>query len=395
MIKKILKTSACFLLLGLSYLTPRNKSIWLFGSSRNCFNDNSKYLYIYILEKHPNIRAVWISHNKKHAKYLKNSFNIYAYYKWSIKGIYYSLTGKYYFYNYYISDINTWTYGRATKINLWHGIPIKKIEFDINKGPLSHIFNNSLKSKISYFNHYVKPNFILSTSKLISSLFASAFRVEQKKCLEYGYPRNDILTVPDQVVFNHIMKYEPKTTLLLINSMKKFDKTFVYMPTWRDNDIDFIEAANIDFISLNALLSSKNYLLILKLHSNTNLPIDLAKYPNIVLFNSKADIYPVLPYTDALITDYSSICFDYKLMNKPVVFYCFDKDDYTKNRELYFVYDEVIKDELVATDFNSLLNILRNDKSLIYRDSKFFKSKINKYNSKSSEALVNHFNSLN
>lgn len=363
------------IILFISYIIPKNKNIWVFGSFGGSFNDNAKYLFLYIFENHPEIKAIWISNNKNTVKFLKDK-NFNSYYKWSIKGLFYSFIGKVYFYNAYISDINTWTHGNAIKVNLWHGIPIKKIEFDISKGTISHIFNKSLKSRFFYPNHYTKSDYILSTSKKVSEMFSSAFRLDTNQCLEFGYPRNDILTYSEDKIIDFIKKYEPSSSLELINTLKKYEKTYVYMPTWRDDGSDFIKESKIDFQFLNKILVDNNSCLILKLHNNTKLPMNLNSFENIVLFDNKADIYPILPFTHTLITDYSSIYFDYKLMDKEVVFFSFDKDEYIKDREMYFDYDEIIKYELVANSFESLIAIINDDTQKIKSKNGFLSQMI-------------------
>lgn len=365
------------LLLIVSSVIPKNKNIWLFGSFGGSFNDNAKYLFLHICENHPEIKAIWISNNKNTVKFLQDK-NFNSYYKWSMKGLFYSFIGKVYFYNAYISDINTWTHGNAIKVNLWHGTPMKKIEFDISRGTISHIFNNSIKSKFFYPNQYTKADYILSTSKKVSEIFSSAFRLDMNQCLDFGYPRNDILTYQKNKVIDFIKKYEPASSFKLVNTLEKYEKIYVYMPTWRDDGSDFIKESKIDFEVLNKVLAEKNYCLILKLHNNTKLPIDLNDFENIILFDNKADIYPILPFTDSLITDYSSIYFDYKLMNKEVVFFCFDKDEYIKDREMYFDYDEIIKSELIANDFENLTELIDKDHHNILNENNFLNKMIDK-----------------
>jgi len=364
-------------LLFVSYIIPKNKNIWLFGSFGGSFNDNAKYLFLRVNKYNPEIKAIWISNDKNTVKFL-NQKRYESYYKWSLKGIYFSLIGKVYFYNAYVSDINTWTHANAIKVNLWHGTPMKRIEFDISKGTISHIFDKSFKSRFFFPSQYTKADYILSTSKRVSEIFSSAFRLDMNQCLEFGYPRNGILTYQKDEVIDFIKKYEPSNSLRLINNLKNYEKTYVYMPTWRDDGSDFIKESKIDFKFLNKVLVDNNFCLILKLHNNSELPMNFDSFENIVLFDNKADIYPILPFTHTLITDYSSIYFDYKLMDKEVVFFCFDKDEYIKNREMYFDYDEIIKYELVAKSFEDLVEIIINtDTKKIKKENRFISQMIN------------------
>ncbi len=355
---KILIYPILYLFLGLSYLIPRDKNVWIFGGfSSNSFNDNAKYLYLYTSTNCTKIKAVWISSNKNIIKFLRSK-NLLAYYKLSFQGIFYSLVGQYYFFNNSLRDINLWTSGSATKINLWHGIPIKKIKFDINK-PL---YIPSVKNQFLHPDHYIKPNYVLSSSKKVSKFFCSAFRINEKSCLNFGYPRNEILLYSKNKIMDFVEKYEPFKTKSLIHKLKKYKKVFIYMPTWRDDGRDFIHNAKIDFDCLEHIMQKKNFLLILKLHHATKLSINVKQYKNILLIDNNLDVYPILPFTYCLITDYSSIYFDYKLMRKEVILFPFDKEEYlTKDREMYYSYDLVTENQLVANNFEELITLIQSD----------------------------------
>ena len=98
---------------------------------------------------------------------------------------------------------------------------------------------------------------------------------------------------------------------------------------------------------------------VLKVHINTIFDEDLGKYENLLLLDSSLDMYPLLPCSTALLTDYSSVFFDYALLNKKIIFYPFDLENYRlKNRELYFTYEDLTKGEPIAHSFNELLTII-------------------------------------
>ena len=119
--------------------------------------------------------------------------------------------------------------------------------------------------------------------------------------------------------------------------LKKFKTSFVYLPTFRDSNVDFIEEAGIDLAQLNELMKAKDAVFIFKMHPKT--VIDLSKvttFSNLSIMHKDADIYTFLPLTDCLITDYSSVYFDYLLLRKRLMLFPFDFDDYLKNnRNLY------------------------------------------------------------
>lgn len=106
----------------LSYLTPRCKRKWLFGTNVG-FVDNAKYLFIDTIEK-KKIRCYWIAPTRKLSISIRKR-GLPAYYKYSLKGLFHCLTASVYIFTYHSKDINFFTSGRVKKINLWHGVGIK------------------------------------------------------------------------------------------------------------------------------------------------------------------------------------------------------------------------------------------------------------------------------
>lgn len=132
-IERIKYWSQIFLLpvYALSFLIPKNKKIWLFGSSFGYrFAENPRYLYLYTCQNQGDkIQAIWITHNKQIVDFLKKE-GYRVYYKYSIKGMWYELRASVYIFDNYSKDISFWLSGGSIKINLWHGSGNKKSNFD-------------------------------------------------------------------------------------------------------------------------------------------------------------------------------------------------------------------------------------------------------------------------
>lgn len=319
----------------ISFITPRDKNKILVGS-HTPFNDNSKYFYLLTSLRDKNKRVIWIAHNRKLKNLIeKHGFEVYS--KWSVLGLYHSLTAKIYVFCFHSIDINFWTSGNTIKINLWHGIPLKNIEFSVTTGSSVQVYDEkNIISRIFAPYIFVRPNFLISTSDIISDYYTKAFRMDLKDIKPFGQPRCDIFYKSKDELLDYINEYEPKI-IKLIKITKNFSKTYIYMPTWRD--YDFFKMAGFDFNKLNDKLIKEDSLFIIKVHPAT--PIDkekLSKFTNIIVLENNVDIYPLLPFTDCLITDYSSIYYDYMLLNKGIILFPFDEMEYI-SKDRGFIWD--------------------------------------------------------
>ena len=325
-------------------LVPRRKNRWIFGSYSNAFNDNSKYLYINVVENHPEIDAIWITGNKKVSETINRAGGK-ALSRWSLKGFWACLTGKYWFYSAYVSDINYYCSRNAILVNLWHGIPLKKIEFDIESGPLAERYHrSSLIDRYVYWpSIFKRPDYVLSTSERVSQeSFATAFRVMPQQCLAFGYPRTDGFFKTMSERLRSIDRWNPPATRALIDKIGHYSRCLIYMPTWRDANPNFIENSGWDFPMLNKSLRRENTLLLLKLHVATPQGVlhQAANLSHIYVMQATEDAYSILPLTSGLITEYSSIMFDYLLLDKPIYYYPFDRKEYeSDSRGFYYAYE--------------------------------------------------------
>ena len=340
---KFLAYLFCYAVYPFSFLVIRNKKKLAFGSFKRAFNDNAKYLFIYFFEHRKEFDAVWLSMSKKTVSAV-NSMGLKAYFTLSPKGIWHALTSKYWFFNAYTSDIMYAFSGNAVCVNLWHGVGLKRAEFNIKTGQLADRYQKKNFKEVFYHpESFRRPDWLLSTTPFQTKMFALAFRIPEDRCLEFGYPRNEILITPECQRQEFISKYEPESTRNLMASLrpKGYHKLFIYMPTWRDSQRE-IFVPSFDLDKMHQILQAQNSLLLLKPHANTIIdPSAFARYSNIILVDAKTDIYPVLPYTDVLITDYSSILYDYILMeNKDAILYLYDYEEYVKDRDFYYPFEE-------------------------------------------------------
>ncbi|MDP1551921.1 MAG: CDP-glycerol glycerophosphotransferase family protein [Methanobacteriaceae archaeon] len=219
----------------------------------------------------------------------------------------------------------------TTYIQLWHGTPLKKLAMDLD------VLSMSEGLELSEYKRLFKENtltwdYLISQSDYTTEKFRSCFDFK-KSILETGFPRNDLL----------FRNNNEKS----INSIKKKygisedKKVILYAPTWRDDE--FYEngiykfSSQMDFELLQKELSD-THIIMVKLHYLVKDSLDWSKYQGFVYeCNHLWDIQELYLISDILITDYSSVMFDYALLRRPMMIYTHDYYNYKKNlRGFYF-----------------------------------------------------------
>ncbi len=287
----------------LSAYAPRSHKA-VFGSYKNRFTDNSKYLYLH-WRREAFIRCIWISGDKALIKRLQAQGHE-AYPRRSLQGIYHCLTAKYYFYSSYLGDINQHLGKGAIKVNLWHGSPMKKIEFDIDSGPLAEIYHAPKPARFNYHQQHIRPDLMLSPSAQMSRCFQSAFRLKPEQLLRASYPRTDYFSRSPNAA-------TPLSQLI----GRPFKQVILYAPSWRDTGLK--EQANqtspydqaFNWAKLSVSLRAKGQVLLLRFHPNeAHLAGRYSHFANIIDISQREDVYDILGQIDLLITDTSSLFID-------------------------------------------------------------------------------------
>lgn len=383
-----------YILFFISYLIKRDKRKWVFGYKKQ-FKDNVKYLYIYLLNYHKEINTIWISSSKNLVEEMRK-IGYPVYYKYSYKGLYHSLTAGLYFTVINSNYVNYFTTGGAKRVNLWHGIGIKSM-MESKSTPA----DGSLFSKICMPYVYEKYDLFLSTTPLLDQVFKKTFKLSDEQLYHGMYPRCEFMRQDKNLLTHYIEKFEDPLMADLIYTMKKFDKVYIYMPTWRLNlGKNFLDYAIPDLVKVNEILKNEKALLVLKLHESVSYdPFEFDGLDNIVYLDPNMDMYPILPFTDVLITDYSSIYYDYLLMeNKGVILYDFDYDSYVETEFPFYVDFKIYTPGLHVSTFEELIEIFKkNDKFLLddeYRNW-ILTEMWGNYKSNCNEKLIEKLKNLN
>lgn len=348
----------------LSEFMPRDQSKWVFGSHFG-YADNPKYLFLDTCMNHTEIHAIWISHNYRDIKRIRD-LGLKAYHWLDMRGIFHALTSKVWISGRTIIDINRCVSGGACYVNLHHGVGLKKCYWQ-RQHRYAHIYgiseekmNNSFLFKVQTFPYLFRvADLCLVTSHSQGEDFIKPqYKLSDYNCLCANAPRNKILTRSKNEIKSFVTKYENKDTSKFINSIERYKKIYMYMPTWRDNGEDFIESAHMDLGLLDNVLKQKGDLLIMKLHPFTKLNMSqIESCSNICIYPSDVDLFTILPFVHCLITDYSSVYSDAVYMNKEIILYTFDLKDYIKKCHDLGEYDVYYRGTRVYS-YNELLQII-------------------------------------
>lgn len=219
-------------------------------------------------------------------------------------------------------------------IQLWHGIPLKKIGFPEIASAVNMNSEKALYLQRQYAGYACVP----STSPwMTEELFSRVFRAAEFPNL--GFARNDILLRPP--THHDMLGVDQELYLDLVRHRKGGGKVVVYMPTFRDTGGNFLEDGVLDPFALEAFCLRHKIIFLTKFHPNIDVPA-FRKLRAFMVCDSACDIYPLLPLADTLLTDYSSVYFDYMLLDRPLLFFDYDKDKYlTKDREMFFDYESM------------------------------------------------------
>jgi CDP-glycerol glycerophosphotransferase len=226
-------------------------------------------------------------------------------------------------------------------LQTWHGTPLKRIGFDVGRP--------QFVSGAAYLDHLAEEvthwDLLLSQNPFSTPILRRAFRFDGEIC-EYGYPRNDILSRPDA----------PRLAAAVRErlGLPEGKRVVLYAPTWRDNQ--FYAAGRYRFdlrVDLEraweALGDDHVFLIRGHHHMADDVPegaaagfaMNVTRYP---------DISELFLVSDILLTDYSSVMFDYANTGRPMLFFTYDLADYRDNlRGFYFDFEAEAPGPLLAT----------------------------------------------
>lgn len=245
-----------------------------------------------------------------------------------------------------------------TYIQTWHGTPLKKLALDMD------VLNMGGSTDVErYHNNFIENtktwDYLISQNSFSTETFRRCFAFD-KEILEIGYPRNDILLQKKDD--EYIKKLKKQLDLPLDK------KIILYAPTWRDDQYHdksiYKFATEMKFSAMKERLSDE-YALIVKFHYLVKDRYNWKDYRGFVYeFGQHFDITELYLVSDMLITDYSSVMFDYSLLRRPMFFYAYDYENYKNNlRGFYFDFLATAPGPVVKTTEELIESILNYDEN--------------------------------
>ncbi|MEB7392526.1 bifunctional glycosyltransferase/CDP-glycerol:glycerophosphate glycerophosphotransferase [Mammaliicoccus sciuri] len=308
------------------------------------YSDSPKYIYEYMLENYPENQYVWILKNPSKSVIPGNPLKI--------------KKGSLEYYKAY-SKAKVWVNNARLPLALnkkdnqkyiqtWHGTPLKKLANDMKvvrmPSTTTPQYKRNFHMETSRWDYLVSPN------HYSTEIFESAFWMDEERVLEIGYPRNDLLVT-------HANDEELIAKIRENVNIPEGKKVLMYAPTWRDDE--FIKKGQYLFelkINLENLYESigEEYVILLRMHYLISNAIDLSGYENFAIdVSNYDDISELYLITDALITDYSSVMFDYGILKRPQFFFAYDIEKYDKNlRGFYLDYVNDLPGPIIEDPFD-------------------------------------------
>lgn len=212
-------------------------------------------------------------------------------------------------------------------INTWHGTPLKKLGKSNSKRGYGL---GNVQRNFSMADYLLYPNPFMQETMINSFMLEN---LSKAKIMNEGYPRNSIF-------------FDKSAATILKSEMGIKDKQIiVYMPTWRgiytDLDIKGQNQAVKDYLSKLDELLSEEQILYVKLHTVVKDQINYKEYNHIKPFPKDYETYNFLNMADCLITDYSSVFFDYACSGKKIILFVYDEEEYLKTVGTYFSLDDL------------------------------------------------------
>ncbi|MBM7551699.1 CDP-glycerol glycerophosphotransferase family protein [Thalassobacillus pellis] len=334
---------------------PKDKKLVMFESFHGKqYSDSPRAIYEYMKDHHPEYKLVWSADRRHIQLFREKGLDVIR--RFSLKWLLTMPRAKYWVTN---ARLPLWLHKPiGTKyLQTWHGTPLKRLAADMEEVHMPG--TNTEKYKENFTRESSKWDYLVAPNEYSAKIFERAFRFD-KEMIESGYPRNDFLYSHNNK--EDIDKIKEKLNIPLDK------KVIMYAPTWRDNQ--FYQKGRYRFnlsLDLDRLREElgEEYVVVLRMHYLIAENFDLSPYQGFAYdMSTYEDIRELYLISDILITDYSSVFFDYANLRRPMIFYVYDLDEYRdKLRGFYFDFEKKAPGPLTKTTGEVISEIKKLDKN--------------------------------
>ncbi|UCE90809.1 MAG: CDP-glycerol glycerophosphotransferase family protein [Methanobacteriota archaeon] len=328
----------CLVFRALDYFWPKDRDCIVFLGRRNMgYSDNSRYLFEKFLSLHNDeIHVLWVTPEEDllHDDSIGKDRRDHMVYLYSVRGIVSLLRARAVLLSWMPSGFPGADFSsRTVVIQLWHGIPIKRISL-CQKGLSERQMALAARElrKIDYW---------ICSSRLERDSLALCTGLPVDNLKITGYPRNDYL----------IENRDSGDARLLTRFPFIGKKVILYAPTWRSNDkVKFFPFDDFSKDKLTSFLEANDAYLLLRAHYGDDIlalkgavDYDAFEGGRVLVMNrdSIGDVQDILPFVDVLISDYSGVWLDYLLLDRPIIFVPYDLAMYESTQGLLYDYDSI------------------------------------------------------
>ena len=260
-----------------------------------------------------------------------------------------------------LGDVNRYANGGAFVVQLWHGIPLKRIGLDspattqVPNVPGSWLLRRAVA--VLYRAAAQRIRVLPAASHRARGRLESAFGLGDDRVVVTGEPRVDVLSAGS---LDDARNAASAMLRGVLGDLPAAARTILYAPTWRDGAADPALPTADEWIRILRVLEKQDAVLLVRSH-----PLGAGGYaPPLPSQRVRAlgaallpDVTPALPAIDVLVTDYSSLAYDVGLLRMPVLYLAPDATEYARTRGFYGRFDDVARGE-AASDWAELLRQL-------------------------------------
>jgi CDP-glycerol glycerophosphotransferase len=313
----------------IDYMVPKDDKLIVFGSSGGEFcSGSSKTLYNHIKTEHPEYKSFFYMPFRKDLRFMARLKYIFVFASIFFRAKFLVSTHPPTDFFPFIS----WS-TKKIFINTWHGIPIKRMFFTDNT--ISKI------ELIGIIDLNRKTSALIVSSRLEALLMRLCFRIDPTKIFCTGHPRNDTL----------LKKHSVRLLSTILPDLPVYQKVILYCPTYRRGRyVQFFPFNDFDSRHFEKFLEDNKIIVLLRHHPYDKGTINFSS-TRIIPFDSGicGEINDILPEVDILITDYSSVYFDYLLLDRPCIFIPYDLNKYKRDVGFLLDYDTIAAGPKVST----------------------------------------------